>query len=142
MDTSCRERSWHLCISHYWTDQISQGFIYLVRTQNFLKSFHFWHLDSLLSIYYAPFITPVCVLGVNKFYFFGIFYVPTKWMILNRISYSIFPFYSVHETMNLPEQLTHIMSLASFYTSWKYQKTSGFLMFSGGIKREQWHEMS
>ena len=86
MDTSCRERSWHLCISHYWTDQISQGFIYLVRTQNFLKSFHSWHLDSLLSIYYTPFITPVCVLGVNKFYFFfGIFYVPTKWMILNRI---------------------------------------------------------
>ena len=27
------------------------------------------------------------------------------------------------------------------YTPWKYQKTSGFLMFSGGIERNQWHEM-
>ena len=23
----------------------------------------------------------------------------------------------------------------------KHQKTSGFVMFSGGIKRDQWHEM-
>ena len=28
------------------------------------------------------------------------------------------------------------MSLVSFYTAWKYQKTSGFLIFSGGIERE------
>ena len=37
--------------------------------------------------------------------------------------------------------LDHSMSLASFYTPWKHQKTSGFLMFSGGIERDQWHEM-
>ena len=34
------------------------------------------------------------------------------------------------------------MSLVSFYTPWKHQKTSGFLMFSGGIEKEHWHEMS
>ena len=28
-----------------------------------------------------------------------------------------------------------------FYTPGLHQKTSGFLMFSGGIKRDQWHEM-
>ena len=36
--------------------------------------------------------------------------------------------------------LTHFMSLISFDTPWKHQKTSGFLMFSGGIKRDQGHE--
>ena len=32
--------------------------------------------------------------------------------------------------------LTHFMSLVCFYTPWKRQKTSGFLMFSGGIERD------
>ena len=39
-------------------------------------------------------------------------------------------------------QLTHFMPLVSFYASWKRQKTSGFLMFLGGIEGDQWHEMS
>ena len=29
----------------------------------------------------------------------------------------------------------------SFYTPWKHQKTKGFLMFFGGIERDEWHEM-
>ena len=40
------------------------------------------------------------------------------------------------------------MPLISFDNPWKHQdtpckhqKTRGFLMFSGGIKRDQWHEM-
>ena len=33
------------------------------------------------------------------------------------------------------------MPLVSFYTPWKQQKTRSFLMFSGGIERDQWHEM-
>ena len=37
--------------------------------------------------------------------------------------------------------LTHFMPLGSFYTPGKYQKTRGFLMFSGGIETDQWHEM-
>ena len=37
--------------------------------------------------------------------------------------------------------LIHFMPLISFDTPWKHQKTSGFLMFSGGMKRDQWHEM-
>ena len=59
--------------------------------------------------------------------------------------------------MKIP--LTQFMSLFSYYTPWKhpktysnwnYQKTKGllmtsegigFLMFSGGTKRDQWHEM-
>ena len=39
------------------------------------------------------------------------------------------------------KKLTHFMPLISFHTPWKHQKTRGFLMFSGGIKRDQWHEM-
>ena len=30
----------------------------------------------------------------------------------------------------------HFIPLVSFYTLWKHQKTSGFLMFSGGIGRD------
>ena len=33
------------------------------------------------------------------------------------------------------------MPLVSFDTLRKHQKTFGFLMFSGGIERDQWHEM-
>ena len=37
--------------------------------------------------------------------------------------------------------LTHFMPLISSDTPRKHQKTRGFLMFSGDIKRDQWHEM-
>ena len=37
--------------------------------------------------------------------------------------------------------LTYFMPLVSFYTSWKRQETSGFLMFLGGIEIDQWYEM-
>ena len=37
--------------------------------------------------------------------------------------------------------LTHFWPMFSFYTPWKHQKTSGFLVFSGGIKWEHWREM-
>ena len=39
------------------------------------------------------------------------------------------------------EKITHFMSLVLFHISSKYHKTYGFLMFSGGIERDQWHEM-
>ena len=42
---------------------------------------------------------------------------------------------------SLLAQSTNSLSLISFYTPWKHQKTSGFLMFSGGIERDYWHEM-
>ena len=32
--------------------------------------------------------------------------------------------------------LTHFMPLVSFYTTWKYQKASSFLMFLRGIERD------
>ena len=37
--------------------------------------------------------------------------------------------------------LAHFMPLVSFDTPWKYQKPFGFLILSGGIERDQWHEM-
>ena len=33
------------------------------------------------------------------------------------------------------------MPMFSFYTPWKHLKVSGFLTFSGGIEKDQWHEM-
>ena len=38
--------------------------------------------------------------------------------------------------------LAHFLSLASFYTSWKYQKNTAFRIFSGSIERDQWYEIS
>ena len=37
--------------------------------------------------------------------------------------------------------LTYFMPLISFYIPWKHYKTFGFSLFSGGIERDQWHEM-
>ena len=33
------------------------------------------------------------------------------------------------------------MPLVSFYTPWKHQETKGFLIFSGCIERDEWHDM-
>ena len=38
-------------------------------------------------------------------------------------------------------KLAHFMQLVLFCTPWKHQKSSSFLMFSGGIERYQWHEI-
>ena len=48
-------------------------------------------------------------------------------------------FLSTHCAWNI-SYLTHFMPLASVDTPWK-QKTKGFLIFSGGIERDHWHEM-
>ena len=37
--------------------------------------------------------------------------------------------------------LIHFMSLVSFYTPWKHQKSSVFLTFWGVVERDQWHEI-
>ena len=37
--------------------------------------------------------------------------------------------------------LIHFIVLVSFYAPWKHQQSSGFLIFSGGIERDQWHEI-
>ena len=37
--------------------------------------------------------------------------------------------------------LTHFMPLVSYYMPWKHEKTFGFFMFSGGVERNQWHEI-
>ena len=44
-----------------------------------------------------------------------------------------------HQTGN--HWLTLFILRISFDTPWKHQKTRGFLMFSGGIKRDHWHEI-
>ena len=38
--------------------------------------------------------------------------------------------------------LTHFMLLVFFDTPRKYQRNNDFLIFSGGIERDQWHEMT
>ena len=36
---------------------------------------------------------------------------------------------------------THFMSLISFSNPWKYQKNSGFVMYSEVIERDHWYEI-
>ena len=36
--------------------------------------------------------------------------------------------------------ITHFKPIFHFYTSWKSQKTVGFLIFSGGIEMEDWFD--
>ena len=38
-------------------------------------------------------------------------------------------------------QSTYIISTFNFYTPWKRQKTSGWLMFPGDREIEYWHEI-
>ena len=45
-------------------------------------------------------------------------------------------------TLIAPEILTHFMSLVSFFTPpWKHKNIFGFMIISGGIERDQWHEI-
>ena len=37
--------------------------------------------------------------------------------------------------------LTRFMQLVCLYIPWKHQKTKDFLMFSGGIEKDQWNEI-
>ena len=37
--------------------------------------------------------------------------------------------------------LTHFIPLVSFDTPWKFQKTTGFQMFSGSTESDEWHKM-
>ena len=45
---------------------------------------------------------------------------------------------SLDETLIKP---IHFIPFVPFYALWKYQETKAFLIFSGDIKRYQWHEM-
>ena len=38
-------------------------------------------------------------------------------------------------------ELAHFMPLVPFNSSWRHGKSRGFLLFSEGIERNQWHEM-
>ena len=42
---------------------------------------------------------------------------------------------------SLNAALIHFIPLTSFYIPGKHQKTFEFLPFSGGIEKDQWHEM-
>ena len=55
----------------------------------------------------------------------GMFYM--KWLVLS---------FTNKNTVPSVAKLSHFMTLVSFYTPWKHQKTFGFLMFSEGIERD------
>ena len=61
-----------------------------------------------------------------------------KLHILCSVSHILTHFWSMLPCYKL---LTYFMSLVCSYSPWKHQETFGFLMFSGGTGRDQWHEM-
>ena len=77
--------------------------------------------------------------------------LPTNWLsvfhhfvalALKRLNHFM-PMFHLFQCFRLFRSIcvTHFIPLVSFYTPWKHQKTRGFLMFSGGLERDQWHEM-
>ena len=59
----------------------------------------------------------------------NLFFIEYLWVTASVSSSSLAEFFLV---------LTHFMALISFYTPLIYK---GSLLFSGGIERDQWHEM-
>ena len=41
----------------------------------------------------------------------------------------------MHKNLRILKYFTHFKPIFLFYTTWKHQKNIGFLMFSGGIKK-------
>ena len=64
----------------------------------------------------------------------------SKWIYLNSLKFYT-KFRKVSQFRVWFILNSYFMPLVSFYIPWKYQKTSNFLMFSGGIERNQWHQM-
>ena len=56
-----------------------------------------------------------------------------KWLLPSFLL--IIPFFSIFVNPFLA------IGLVSSYTPWKHEKTSGILVFSGGIKIEHWNKM-
>ena len=54
----------------------------------------------------------------------------------------IYERYSLEDTVFMRFCLIHFWIMFPFHNPWKHQKTWGFLVFSGGIKRKHWPQMS
>ena len=68
-----------------------------------------------------------------------VYYLNIK-MLLLLVHHNLIKFIVLHFLHS--SYLTHSIQLVSLFLSpWKHKKTRGFLMFSGGIERGQWHEM-
>ena len=61
--------------------------------------------------------------------------IAKKWLLESWVMINIWLF------CNCNRIFSHFMPLVYFATPWKHQKAFRFLMFSGGIERDQWHEM-
>ena len=74
-----------------------------------------------------------------------------KWLSFTIFTWSILEYFApciwifLSDTQNSCHFVENVtsspISCHSFYTTWKHQKTRGFLMCSGGTKRDQWREM-
>ena len=65
----------------------------------------------------------------------------TSWSLCFTFTCSFWESFAlIHRISHTADWLAHFIPLISFYTPWKHQKTSGFLIFSWGIERHQWHE--
>ena len=53
----------------------------------------------------------------------------------------VYAFCTRNSLIDLICHSNNVMPQFFFYTPWKHQKASGFLMFSRGIERDQWHEI-
>ena len=92
-------------------------FLYSVRIKEDQKKLRIWTLF------------PQC--WISSWYFWPGFGFVHSWVVSNRDTYIVCVIDLAFFVLNHFSQVSH------FYTSWKRQKTFGFLTFSGSI--EMWH---
>ena len=83
-------------------------------------------------------LSPLPLFNVCR-YSYLFLYAEAKWDMLFCVELSTDFWDSFRRSFK--NTLIHLVALISFDTPWKHQKTSGFLIFSGCMKRDQWHEM-
>ena len=76
-------------------------------------------------------------LSCHKFWGWSLFFwknVEFQDLLIMSLCFFEWLFNFCHSFFDIMIFLTNSMPLVSLYTTWKYQKTPGFLMFSGGIE--------
>ena len=68
-------------------------------------------------------------------------YIWNACSVYRRYNWLFRELWKVFNSFHVTSIFLYPRPLVYFYTPWKHQKTSVFLMFLGGIERDQWHEM-
>ena len=128
-------------IRNLWFSDISRGYRKKIIAWNGL--FGSISLKFQVKLRHAPFPFILFIIHfqfISYFWCFTLFYFSGKYsdLLTNRhqtprVTVARFPLIIIKYP--LPKYFSHFVPLVSFYTPWKHQKTSSFLIFSRGYKK-------